>query len=112
MFDIMLHKEGVMSVVVGMSLATAHELSVSSAFSSTLYQIIPDGDMATVMVIGVLYGSLMFGRLLGNITTTRISSGTSYLAYSSLSGLGTAGVLAGIIVGISFLVVLGGGGSR
>lgn len=107
-FDIMLHKEGVMSVVVGMSLATAHELSVSSAFSSTLYQIIPDGDMATVMVIGVLYGSLMFGRLLGNITTTRISSGTSYLVYSSLSGLGTAGILAGIMADIPSLIVSSG----
>lgn len=107
-FDIMLHKESVMSVVVGMSLATAHELSISSAFSSTLYQIIPDGDMATVMVIGVLYGSLMIGRLLGNITTTRMSSGTSYLAYSSLSGLGTAGILAGIMADLPSLIVSGG----
>ncbi len=107
-FDIMFHKEGVMSIVVGMSLATAHQLSVSSAFSSALYQIIPDGDMATLMVIGVLYGALIFGRLLGYITTTRMSTATSYLAYSSLSGLGTVGILIGIMADIPSLIVSSG----
>lgn len=107
-FDIMLHKEGVMSIVVGMSLATAHELSVSSAFSSTLYQIIPDGDMATFMVIGVLYGSLMLGRLLGNITTTRMSAGTSYLGYSALSLAGTAAILGGIMADSHAAIISGG----
>lgn len=107
-FNVMLHKEGVMGIVAGMSLATAHELSVSSAFSSTLYQIVPDGDMATIMVIGVLYGSLMLGRLLGNITTTRMSSGTSYFVYSLLSGLGTAGIMGGIIADSPEAIVSGG----
>lgn len=107
-FNIMLHKEGVMGIVSGMSLATAHELSVSSAFSSTLYQIVPDGDMATIMVIGVLYGSLMLGRLLGNITTTRMSSGTSYFVYSLLSGLGTAGIMGGIMADSPSTIIAGG----
>ena len=107
-FNIMLHEEGVMGIVAGMSLATAHELSVSSSFSSTLYQIIPDGDMATIMVIGVLYGSLMLGRLLGNITTTRMSAGTSYFAYSALSGLGTAGIMGGIMADSPATIVAGG----
>ncbi|MDD6173687.1 MAG: hypothetical protein PUB86_05325 [Elusimicrobia bacterium] len=107
-FNIMLHKEGVMGIVAGMSLATAHELSVSSAFSSTLYQIVPDGDMATIMVIGVLYGSLMLGRLLGNITTTRMSSGTSYFVYSLLSGLGTAGIMGGIMADSPSTIIAGG----
>ncbi len=107
-FDIMLHKEGVMAIVTGMSLATAHELSVSSAFSSTLYQIIPDGDMATIAVISVLYGSLMIGRLLGNITTTRMSPGSSYLGYSTLSVVGTAAILGGIMLGSPGLTIGGG----
>ena len=64
--------------------------------------------MATIMVIGVLYGSLMLGRLLGNITTTRMSSGTSYFAYSLLSGLGTAAIMGGIMADSPYTIIAGG----
>lgn len=107
-WDTAIHREGVLGICAGMTLATVHELSVSSAFSSTLYQIIPDGDMATIMVIGILYGSLMAGRLLGNITTTRMSAGTSYLGYSALSLGGTAVIAAGIMADMPWMVLTGG----
>lgn len=107
-WDTAVHKEGVLNISTAMALATAHELSVSSAFSSTLYQTIPDGDMATIMVIGILYGSLMAGRLLGNVTATRMSAGTSYLGYSALSLGGTAAIAAGIVGDMSWLVLTGG----
>ena len=107
-WDTAVNKDGVLNISTAMALATAHELSVSSAFSSTLYQIIPDGDMATIMVIGILYGSLMAGRLLGNVTATRMSAGTSYLGYSGLSLGGTAAIAAGIMGDMSWLVLTGG----
>lgn len=92
-------------ITMGMTLATVHEFTISSAFAMNLNALIPNGDTANLLVATALYLPLLLGRLGGNMIASRISSGSMYLFCTGLSLLGTvimflsAGAVAGSITG-------------
>lgn len=88
-WQVFLHAPSVALVTLGMTLASVHEFTISSAFAMNLNKLISDGDMANLLVAVSLYVPLIVGRLLGNLLATRISSATMYLFCSGLSALGT-----------------------
>ena len=88
-WQVFLHAPSVALITLGMTLASVHEFSISSAFAMNLNKLISDGDMANLLVAVSLYVPLIIGRLLGNLLATRISSATMYLFCSGLSALGT-----------------------
>ena len=102
----MLKVDGVLPLAWGMTLATIHEFVVSSSFAGAMNIAIPASDYANFIVACTLYGSLIVGRILGNIMSSlKISQGSTYLFFSSLSLLGTVGIGAfsgnvwGMIIG-------------
>ena len=88
-WQVFLHAPSVALITLGMTLATVHEFTISSAFAMHLNQLIPNGDTANLLVAVALYVPLILGRLGGNLVASRISSGTMYILCNTLSGLGT-----------------------
>ena len=88
-WEIFAHAPAVAAITFGMTLASVHEFTISSAFAMNLNQLIASGATANLLVAIALYIPLIAGRLGGNVLATRISSGTMYLFCNALSGLGT-----------------------
>ena len=88
-WQVLRHAPYVALITAGMTLATIHEFTISSAFAMNLNKLIPDGDTANLLVAIALYVPLILGRLGGNLIASRISSGSMYLLCNSLSGIGT-----------------------
>lgn len=80
--------------IMGMTLATMHELSVSNGFAFTMHNLLPNGAYANALTALVLYGSMSTGRLLGNWISRRISGGSMYALSSAFSVVGTATMVA------------------
>ena len=80
--------------IMGMTLATMHELSVSNGFAFTMHNLLPNGAYANALTALVLYGSMSTGRLLGNWISRRISGGSMYALSSAFSVGGTAIMVA------------------
>ena len=89
----MLKAPGVTALASAMTLATVHEFVVSSAFSTTMKELIKEGEFANFLVACSLYVPLIVGRLGGNVISRRISADTMYILCSGLSALGT-GIMA------------------
>lgn len=89
----MLKAPGVTALASAMTLATVHEFVISSAFSTTMKELIKQGEFANFLVACSLYVPLIAGRLGGNVISRRISADTMYILCSGLSALGT-GIMA------------------
>ncbi|WP_428054840.1 hypothetical protein, partial [Candidatus Avelusimicrobium facis] len=95
-WQVLLHAPSVALITIGMTLATVHEFTVSSAFSMNLNQLMSNEATANLLVAVSLYVPLILGRLGGNLVASRISSGTMYLLCNAVSGLGTLLMLSAV----------------
>lgn len=76
--------------IIGMALATMHELSVSNGFAFAMHEVVGEGTFANALTALTLYGSMSGGRILGNLISRYLSGGSMYALSSALSIGGTA----------------------
>lgn len=76
--------------IVGMALATMHELSVSNGFAFAMHEVVGEGTFANALTALTLYGSMSGGRILGNLISRYLSGGSMYALSSAFSVGGTA----------------------
>jgi len=76
--------------IIGMALATMHELSVSNGFAFAMHKALGEGTVANALTALTLYGSMSGGRVLGNLIARYISGGSMYALSSAFSIGGTA----------------------
>ncbi len=76
--------------IIGMALATMHELSVSNGFAFAMHEVVGEGTFANALTALTLYGSMSGGRILGNIISRYLSGGSMYALSSAFSIGGTA----------------------
>lgn len=86
----MLKAPGVAALTAAMTFATVHEFVISTSFSGAMKTLIPEGELANVVIAASLYGSFILGRLGGNVLSKRISPDSMYITGSVLSATGTA----------------------
>lgn len=75
--------------IIGMALATMHELSVSNGFAFAMHEALGEGTAANALTALTLYGSMSGGRVLGNLIARYISGGSMYALSSAFSIGGT-----------------------
>lgn len=80
--------------IIGIALATVHELSVSNGFAFAMHNVVGNGAEANAFTAFALYGSMSAGRVLGNIISRRISGGSMYALSSAFSLAGTGMMVA------------------
>lgn len=93
MREVLMRAPYVLPVLVAMTLGTVHELTVSSGFSFVLRNFFDVGVLSNFITAIVLYGSMVLGRLVGNVVSLRLRSGTMY-GFSSLMSLAGTGLMA------------------
>ncbi len=76
--------------IIGMALATMHELSVSNGFAFAMHEVVGEGTFANALTALTLYGSMSGGRILGNLISRYLSGGSMYALSSAFSVGGTA----------------------
>lgn len=76
--------------IIGMALATMHELSVSNGFAFAMHEVVGEGTFANALTALTLYGSMSGGRILGNLISRYLSGGSMYALSSAFSIGGTA----------------------
>ncbi|MCQ2410151.1 MAG: hypothetical protein MJ053_01065 [Elusimicrobiaceae bacterium] len=80
--------------VLGITLATMHELSVSNGFAFAMHGLLGNGTAANAFTALALYGATCAGRILGNGLSRRVSEGSMYLISSAFSLAGTMTMIA------------------
>jgi hypothetical protein len=81
-------KPGVKSLAVAMSLASANEFILSSAYSAQMNALFSGEPMANFLVAASVYAPLIMGRILGMGISNKFSSGSMYAFFSLLTLFG------------------------